>query len=248
MSSTMTHHKMDKKGFVQKMIVVLIIMLVTITILATFIYQFKTSAKSYLDRTLCRDSILAVSLTKPTQKDFFRRIECDTIKVEIDGEATVQKAALAKLFTDTWFQFREGKKPLLKNDGQLCIVAADVTITKDIQGFYTYLFEERPPRQKKTYMEYLTNGQDGALKEAILQRGIDLDTAKIPAGEYTLLFLYDQTLTSHGGRGPGSKSKAVSDYQGSSGTKFWEATLSLTDQDPPTYCKRVSSEIVSSET
>lgn len=225
-----------KKGLSQQMLLVIMIMLVLIVIFMTFLYTWKTTGTSYIDKSNCRNSVAGLIRMNqgPSEifppKKFIDSLKCTKEKVTL--KPAEAQAQLAQVFKDAWFQFHEADQPLFKNNHDLCIITAEVTIEEPVTGFLNYI--QTTPKREST-LKYLTNSRTSDTLQDWQDHNIDPSTSVISPGDYRVVFYYHQ----------GSEEKDISTkfstshytrYIGAQAKAAWIAAVALAPKGKTSGC------------
>ncbi|MBI2647072.1 hypothetical protein HYW99_01225 [Candidatus Woesearchaeota archaeon] len=173
----------------------ILVLLITALIFFKFQGGLREVYAETLEKQTCKTNVYAHALSKFRYADFSGEINCPTVELKIDDKNEEKsKKILADAMFDCWDQFGKGELDLFSDDSIYCTICHRITFDTNIKinGFMEYLANEKPPRQKMSYLQFLTTErtQNSAFLKEFENRRIEdtIDTSK--NNEYAIIFTY----------------------------------------------------------
>ena len=164
-------------------------------ILLKFETNIAETYKKTADKQTCKASVQTHAALKMKYADFSGDIKCPTVKVTInDKDENVIKKQIADSMYDCWDQFGRGKLELFSDDSEYCTICHRISLDKNIKvnGFTDYLAKTNAPRQKISYLQFMTTEktQSSDFLNDKANKKVDdtIDASK--NGEYAVIFTY----------------------------------------------------------
>ncbi len=179
-------------------LVVMIIIAITTIALLKFQLSFKQAGAEKAEKETCRLSVLAATKLRLASFELLNNVECCQQNYVVKDQEEVVPT-LANALYDCYNQFLKGEARLFSGQGRFCFVCstiqfADGAAQGDIEGFYSYFFNQRAPRSRKTYAREIYGDGAESVRQQLIGINPNLFQLPMPKVNYTVMFVHDRGL------------------------------------------------------
>jgi len=161
---------MKGEGSAEKMFMAMAVVILVLISSFLIINHAQEGTRNDIVDQNCKTSIEKFLLARNLDKNFdIGSIDCPTKIVEYDeSDEKVVQHKIAQSMLSCWNTWKKGEERFFADEGiycHACTIFTAENLREPIPDIHSYLFNNRPPKSEKSYVEMITGYETGGIRE-----------------------------------------------------------------------------------